>query len=463
MNNETGRTEQQTAGRRWRLWLLQMFMAVALSVSFGAQTARAQYYCAPCTGCVFPQRAVTMAYIVAQHEITREFTTLQMMFHQNWLFGAGGFFNNGVPDSFWELHALPALMMMTEQLVTVGMEQMLILGSFFDARQQLKTQRLFQEKAAEAHRDYHPNFNMCTIGTTARSMAPADRNGELTSFILSQRSQDRQMGMHTANAAFNSEIDREGRIRQVIARYCEPRDNSAGLFEMCGAPADGGSIGKDIDFTRTIDSRRTLNLDFTDGAPTADEQDVLALASNLFSHEVLTKPGRTPLNTEAGEGFYMDMRALIAKRSVVENSFNAHVGLKTAGTPISEETMLFTQHVLHQLGVEDEAERMILLNGTIDNDEEPALRPSYFAQLETIAQKIYLDPEFYTNLYDKPANVARKDVAMQAINLMLERDMYKSELRSEMNLSVLLEMELIKYQDDLQNRLNAVIEKYQEN
>ena len=114
-------------------------------------------------------------------------------------------------------------------------------------------------------------------------------------------------------------------------------------------------------------------------------------------------------------------------------------------------------------GVEDLAERLYLLGGSLDSRITPAIRPSYYAQLEILAQKIYQDPEFFTDLYDKPANVLRKDVAMQAVNLMLERDMHKSELRSEMVLAVWLEMELMKYQRDVQNRLNALEERYEAN
>lgn len=430
--------------------------------AFASAPKDSHAFCAPCV-CVAPQSAATIAFIIAQHEITRLFITEQFRFHQDWLFGSNRFFF-GARDSFFELHILPALMMMTEQLVTNGMNQMFILGTFFDAKQQLETQQLFQRKVAEAHKDYHPTFDMCVMGTTARGMAAADRNGEFTSFVLSQRSQDRQLGTWASNSAKDASVEREGRIRQVKARYCDPRDNSDGLGELCEqGKSDRGTINKDIDYTRTVDTQRTLNINFTDGTPTADEIDVLALASNLFSHNVLERPARTPLDLEASEGGYLEMRSLFAKRSVVENSFNSIIGLKTAGSEISEETIFFTQKVLEQLGVPIEDERLVMLGGTIDNDIDPALRPSYYAQLEVLAQRIYQDPEFFSNLYDKPTNVLRKDVAMQAINLMLERDMHKSELRSEMVMSVWLELELMKYQNDVQNRLNALEEKFEEN
>ena len=74
-------------------------------------------------------------------------------------------------------------------------------------------------------------------------------------------------------------------------------------------------------------------------------------------------------------------------------------------------------------------------------------RPSYYAQLELLAKKIYQNPDFYANLYDKPANVARKGVALKAIELMLDRAIYESQLRREMATSVLLATKL-RYEVD---------------
>lgn len=49
-----------------------------------------------------------------------------------------------------------------------------------------------------------------------------------------------------------------------------------------------------------------------------------------------------------------------------------------------------------------------------------------------------MNPDFYAHLYDSPANVSRKKVAMKAIELMLDRAIYESQLRKEMSVSVLL-------------------------
>src|SRR5690606_32402627 len=75
----------------------------------------------------FPDRPV------AENNVDR------LKYHERWLL-----------DVFFDRYILPALMMMTEQLATVMMEQMFVVGTFFDAQQQMQTQRLFQELTARA-------------------------------------------------------------------------------------------------------------------------------------------------------------------------------------------------------------------------------------------------------------------------------------------------------------------------
>ena len=83
---------------------------------------------------------------------------------------------------------------------------------------------------------------------------------------------------------------------------------------------------------------------------------------------------------------------------------------------------------------------------------------SYYAQMEILAKRIYQRPEFYTNLYDKPANVKRKAAALQAIGMMLERDIYDSYLRSEAILSLILEARVTEEQASVENVLAKLSE-----
>ena len=66
-------------------------------------------------------------------------------------------------------------------------------------------------------------------------------------------------------------------------------------------------------------------------------------------------------------------------------------------------------------------------------------RPSYYAQMEVLTKKLYQHPNFYTNLYDKPANVDRIGASLDAIAIMHQRDRYESMLRREMLTALLVE------------------------
>lgn len=363
----------------------------------------------------------------------RAHITMEFQNHQRWL----------IYDFFWG-YVLPSLRSMAAQLTTVGMQQVMIFGSFLDAKNQLETQTLFQDLTARAHKDYHSSTGMCQIGTAAISMAAGYRNAEFTAILLSKRSLDRQMGAIDTVAAEGRESDREGRIEKVRTLYCDPSDNNYALRPLC-ASVQASRVNKDIDFAKTIGEVRTIDVDFSDANITNDEADLIALSNNIFSHDVFERLGERVISADESEDDYFRSRAVVAKRSVVENSFYSLIGMKAAGSATSGNTGQFARNVFQQLGASPDDAGALL-----------GPRPSYFALLEAVTQRIYQDPEFYTDLYDKPANVERKDVAMQALGLMVDRDKFKSELRTESLLAVLLELEINKYQKEIHNRLGNI-------
>ncbi len=361
---------------------------------------------------------------------------------------------------FWEDNLLPAMMMMADQLTAVAMQQMQIVGSFLDAKQQLETQQLIQEIAARTHKDYHPSVGMCEFGSGAKSLAASERRAEINAVILSQRSQDRQLGAVNTAAATGEDGDKEARIRQFREKFCDRRDNNDGLNYMCdwnqdGNPgpnvgaADPARMNKDIDYIRTVDAPWTLNMDLVGvgaGALTNDEEEIFALASNLYGQNVFVRPPAGQLEGVPNERIsnmqklYLDMRSVVAKRAVAENSFNAITAMKSEGTPGSRDYLLA---LMQELGItQEDANRMLGAN------------PSYYAQMEVLTKKIYQNPDFYTNLYDKPANVERKGVALQAIGLMQKFDLFKSYLRNEASLSILLELAVMDLQEEVENEIN---------
>jgi hypothetical protein len=376
--------------------------------------------------------------IRSEHDNTRKHFTREMQNHQQWF----------VRDYF-KGYILPAMMRATEQLSAVGLQQVFVLGTFLDAKQQLETQRLFQEMAAQAQKDYHPSEGLCTIGSNLRSLAKSDRNSDLTMMVMAQRSLDRQLLNANANSSAGPSSDRAGRLAQFRKTYCDKNDNNQGLSVVCstGPAPPQARLNKDVDFARTVGLPLTLDINFSDSTVTPDEEDVLALSSNLYSHRVLPFIEKAKLkDNPANQQIYMDMRSIVAKRSVAEQSFQAITAMKSRGATNSAETAKYLRGALRELGVPSDAEADAIL-GT---------DPSYYAQMEVLTKKIFQRPQFFSDLYDKPANVARKGVAIQAIALMQSEDMYKYDLRTEALLAVLLELQVIKAQDTLQGQAHGL-------
>ncbi len=385
-----------------------------------------------------------------QRDITTEFITNEFTFHRTWMV-----------EVFFEQHILPALMLFTEQISAAAMGQVVSIGMFLDAKHQLETQRLFQQMMAQAHKDYQPSEGMCAFGTNVRSLAASDRNVDLTAMGISNRVLQRELLSGSALAGGGQTSDYLSRIAQFRALYCNQADNGRGLELLCpDGSAQDGRRNNDINYTAVLESPLTLELDFTaqgdeDHADnehvdtvSPDEEDIFALSANLYAHNVAPTIPQAFLSDEdgvanaQGVNHYMNIRSIAAKRSVARNSFASIAAMKSQG---EAEVQPYLHAIMREMGVA-EAEVPIYLGE----------RPSYYAQMEILTKKLYQNPSFYTELYDKPANVDRKLVSMQAIDLMQRRDIYRSVLRSEAILAVMLETALGEQQDKVSNEINRM-------
>ncbi len=395
--------------------------------------------CTPCANdCV--------AISLNESQLTIRHTDQEFIQHERWLV-----------DVVFNQNLLPALMLFAEQITAMAMHQVAVIGALLDAKHQLETQRLFQTMTAQAHKDYHPSEGMCTFGTMTRSLAASERNVDLTAITISNRLLQRELHSGDAMATRGQTSDYLSRFKQFRELYCNQADNAQGLRLTCPQPsADRSRMDNDISYTTLVDAPLTLKLDFTaQGIPdhqtnrhiqtvSADEEDVFALSSNLYAHFVppaipealLNDANNNGIMNETGAQHYMDIRAIAAKRSVARNSFSSIAAMKAQGQP---EVQPYMYAIMNEFGITNPQDIRDYLGD----------RPSYYAQMEVLTKKMYQNPIFYTELYDKPVNVARKEVAMQAIDLMQKRDIYRSMLRSEAILSVMLETALEEQQDDI--------------
>jgi hypothetical protein len=271
-----------------------------------------------------------------------------------------------------------------------------------------------------------------------RSLAATEELGRVNKRMLSQVLQQRLTLRSGSTGERGRYYDQRNRFDQFRRIYCDPQENGGTLgtgaqTRICTDAAGGPRVNNDIDFTRLVDTRLTLNVNFTDDNLTNDEQDVLALARNLYSHELLDFKPDDVLNRQGNDVNVLRMRSLHALRSVAHNSFSEIVGMKSAG---SGTVSTFMNEMIEELGV-PQADVAAYLGAN----------PSYFAQMEVLTRKMYQNPTFYTNLYTSPENLKRTGVALQALQLMHDRDRYEASLRREMLLSTILEMKIRESQE----------------
>lgn len=356
---------------------------------------------------------------------------------------------NWIVSDYFKNYIRPALASMTTQLQTVGLQQVQIIGSFFDAKHQLETQRLLQTMTAQAHKDYHPSEGLCKIGTNTRSLAASTQKASFSQMAIASRMMNRQLSNGDGLSSKGSAQDRDSRLQQFITTYCNKSDHAGALTDLCAdSTPDPERINLDINYTNTLGSKLTIEMDALEGtAPSDDAEDIFALSSNLFANEVLpTIPAGLLVNSDgtpsANVNYLLDVRAIAAKRSVAQNSFAAITALKAEGDPGAAP---FLKAILAESGISPE-----------DIENRLGENPSYHAQMEVLTKDIYQNPVFYANLYDKPANIERKGTALLAIELMQDRDIYNSLLRSEAVLATLIEVMLQKEHDRISNDLGAL-------
>ncbi|MCB9990143.1 MAG: hypothetical protein H6867_02035 [Rhodospirillales bacterium] len=344
---------------------------------------------------------------------------------------------------------LAAWMMMTEQFVSVMMQQMFIVGTFLDAKQQLEVQRLFQQLEAEAHKDFHPGFQMCVFATNVKSLGDADFRSWENSMMLDTIIEKREHLHAGLSTAPGIPADITHRIKMFKDIYCDLDQNNRQDELLCdGTEGPFNRMTKDVDYPRVIDNVYTIDdVNFTDGAHTDTEKDIMALSRNLYASPVFDFMPEQLINETAGQNLFMETRSIHAIRSVARRSFTNIVGQKAEGDPAEiYEVRPFMFGIVHELGVP--------VDELIDFLGE---NPSYFAQMEVLTRKIYQSPDFFTNLYDKPANVRRMGVALQAFELMQDRDRYEAALRREMLISLILELKLRHYQENVNDVLMTSI------
>ncbi len=406
----------------WPLFLLVFLLLV------NVQTAQACCSCGTVQGYHQSTRATVNAHMTSEFERLRRFWQTTML-------------ND---------HIYPTLKPMWDQIVSLPFVHAESIGMFFDARIQQDTQQDLQRLMAQANKDYMPSEAICKYGTMLRSLAATEEKSKRVPLAMAKRSRDRQTKLVNHAGSHGPDLDFETRRNQFQTTYCDPNSDNNELKELCAASKDKKRWNRDINYTKTVDEPLTLELDFTKQDLTNTEEDVIALGKNLYANEIFKGPGSTILQNANIDRNLLDLRAVIAKRSVAEHSYNSILALKAEGTENSY-SMDYLKELMLELGMK-ESEIDYYLGAKKTNG-----KPSYYAQMEILTRKIHQDPAFITNLYDTPTNVERQQAIMKSFELMQQRDLFDSLARSEMLLSVLLEMKIMEHQSEVQNRIGQAV------
>jgi hypothetical protein len=367
---------------------------------------------------------------------------------------------------------LAALMYMTEQFSTVMMQQMFIVGTFMDAKNQLESQLVFQKMTADIHATYKSDFQLCRFGTDVRSLAYAERQAQVNAAMLSSAMMSRDTLTVNSSALAGDGTDIEQRLRKFTAAYCSPAESQHNMGNLCAAAPpqsqnNPARTGNDLDFQRMVDAPYTIPVDFTntvvagggqDPNPDPDQQrmheDIIALSKNLYASRLMPFIATDDMRKEAGISVFHQLRSVQAIRSVAQYSFASIVGMKAKGATEGEnEEASNVTHYLQKI-IEE-----LSPPGTAQAEIERFLgkNPSYYAQMEVLTRKMFQNPNFYVNLYTSPQNVERTSVAMQAVRLMQDRDRFESSLRREMLISLILELKIRDYQETVNNLLQGIV------
>jgi hypothetical protein len=300
-------------------------------------------------------------------------------------------------------------------------------GNVIEGQSNIDAIRNFQEQAADSLVGASASDALCRFGSLSKSLAASDVKVQEKVLNLSQASLDRELLRRGQKSAEGTTQDLVSRYNNFKSKFCDIKSYGA-TFSFC-TKADDYLTNLDIDYTRLVDTQTTIS--------DAEDAGVIPLMNNLFSPETFQPIDPNSLKPDSASAnardLYMDQRALIAKRSVAQNTFQNIVARRSQGTGGSMESM---KALLKNMGIAEDSEVVRYLTD----------KPSYHSQMDILTKRIYQDADFFKNLMDNPTNLARQYAAMQSFGLMQQRDIYDSAQRAEILLSLIVELELEDYQ-----------------
>lgn len=416
-----------------------LHIAVVFAVAVAGLAAGAPAQAGKC-GCASEPWPCTKSVDINAWWMDQDFTPSQKEFFSK------DFYQDKMVNEFWQKNMYPALQKMTAQRLAADTLASASTGKMMDAENQLTAQRDLQRLQAEAYKDYTPSDGLCRFGSTVGGLAASSMSAQGTARLLDRVAESRALNKKEgASDTIEISTAQTKGLNEYCQTYMDPSDNNGQAGALCagligkGKPK-AGRFNKDIDLAALM-SKATLDL----RPGSEDFQDVLALSRQLYAYKALDEKSIKALEDDSvrkGSLDYLNLRTVAALHNVAQNSFNIIVAQRTGGDAAkSGSSAPFLKAAIKELGLTN-GEVETYLTGSANGK----VAPSYYAQMQVLAKKIYQNPNFYTDLMDKPANIKRQMAAMKAIDLMVGRDIYESAQRQSMLISLMLELAVRKAQ-----------------
>lgn len=317
---------------------------------------------------------------------------------------------------------------MTKQFSAVMMQQAQIIGSFFDAQLQLAQQRENQKRMAEARTEFQPGEQLCRFGSFTKSLASSSQYANYTSQALSTMAMNRFSNRANTASAIGPGVDSQSRWDVVMNENCDPTSSNGALSSTCNND-NPDRIHRDINYASTMGNALTLDIQGPEGGYGGEAmQDLVTLGQNLYWPNVYNRIGVSEFDkgTEAAQ----EARRIVALTNVAYDSFARLAGMKAAYTPAEG------------AGSGDHMKAMMREFGLSDEDITQTIgeNPSYYAKLDVLTNKMFQNPQFYTDLYGSNANNVRTAAAISAINSINLQNYRKSLEKTELMNSLILEL-----------------------
>ena len=305
-------------------------------------------------------------------------------------------------DNWWDEEFRPSLEDLGEHLSVQLIEHARIIGTFFDAQNQIIVQKTLQEQTLIAGRRYRPHEYGCVAGTL---VGPLPRAEYATNAMRATLNIDNlARTMHHADGGnqydFSQAQDAKWRWEEFLDHFCDPDQNLQHMPAACG----GGGwtkkngdvlVGEGLLDNPTIETEEELRT-------------AIALARNLIEPRLLNPLPVGSLEGSTGKTAFMDRRALFARRQVAQDAINAMIARRIRGSRAQGEI----RELLQQVG--------------IPSSQLPAdWNPSQYELMEVITKRRFWDPEYFVRLQTDPENVAREQAILSAFNLMQERENFE--------------------------------------